>query len=80
MKFVNKDDRKSLDKTIQILDGVQVELEEMQVDLQSRVDNLEEYFPESERGEKIQAESDYLLEAVDGIKTVLDDLNESMVL
>ena len=73
---MNAKGRKELQGLIEKLDEVKTDLEFMQEDEQSKLDNLPEGIQDSERGEAMQNAIDQLEYACDSIQEAIDNLQE----
>jgi len=71
---MNAKGRKELQGLIEKLDEVKTDLEFMQEDEQSKLDNLPEGIQDSERGEAMQNAIDQLEYACDSIQEAIDNL------
>lgn len=71
-------EKKQVNECIAQLDTIRETIENLQGDIEERFDNMSDSAQESERGERIQQEIDYLEEAAYNIQEALDQLNEMM--
>ena len=71
LKYMNNEDRKTLQKVIDGLEELKTPLLEMVESLDQRASNMEEKFPA--KAEKLQDESSSVQEVIDSIDNVISD-------
>lgn len=73
---MNKERRNRIEKVIESLEAAKAELEEIQSDEQSALDNVAENLQQSENAQKMEECADELSTAADDIDTVISSLQD----
>ena len=71
---MNKSDRKRVAEILEQLEVINSEIEDLSVDIETRIENIEEYFPDSDKIEKLQEEADALTNAYNAIDEAINEM------
>jgi len=75
---MNVTERKQLGKINEKLSDYLAEVQAISDEIEERASNMEEYFPGSEKAEKLQGQADALATAIEGIEDTIENIDESM--
>lgn len=73
---MNKEERKLLSRILEDLQGMNMGLEELKGDLETKAQNVEEYFPGTCRAERLSLESEKLDEAFGNLDEAIRNIEE----
>lgn len=75
---MNATRRKELNKLIEQLEDIKIQIENLQQEEQDAYDNLPESLQDSERGERMQEAADELENAASSVDEVIDYINNAI--
>jgi methyl-accepting chemotaxis protein len=73
---MNNEERKHLNAILETIQGAMEELGEMKDDIQQKAENVAEYFPDSERAQKLEEEAERLDEAFNQLEEACGAIEE----
>jgi methyl-accepting chemotaxis protein len=73
---MNNEERKKLNAILETIQGAMTELEEMKDEIQQKAENVAEYFPDSEKAQKLEEEAERLDEAFSKLEEACGDIEE----